>query len=61
VGLSRKSMICKVLNVKPNEALNGTTALHMVALQLGARILRVHDVKQAMEVVKIAEQLDLVA
>lgn len=61
VGLSRKSMICKVLNVKPNEALNGTTALHMMALQLGARVLRVHDVKQAMEVVKIAEQLDLVA
>ncbi|MCC6411912.1 MAG: dihydropteroate synthase [Saprospiraceae bacterium] len=52
-GLSRKSMICKVLKVNPENALNGTTALHMVALQQGARILRVHDVKEAVECVKL--------
>jgi dihydropteroate synthase len=52
-GISRKSMICKVLGVKPEQALNGTTALHMVALQNGARILRVHDVKEAVETVKL--------
>jgi dihydropteroate synthase len=52
-GISRKSMICKVLDVKPEQALNGTTALHMVALQNGARILRVHDVKEAVETVKL--------
>ena len=52
-GLSRKSMICKALGVKPEHALNGTTALHMVALQQGARILRVHDVKEAAEVVRL--------
>ena len=55
-GLSRKSMICKVLKVKPEHALNGTTALHMVALQQGARILRAHDVKEAMEVIRLWEQ-----
>jgi dihydropteroate synthase len=59
-GISRKSMICKVLNVKPKDALNGTTAVHMLALRQGARILRVHDVKEAMEVVKIWEQWHLV-
>jgi len=52
-GISRKSMICKVLGVKPEHALNGTTALHMVALQHGARILRAHDVKEAVETVKL--------
>ncbi|MFK7806733.1 MAG: dihydropteroate synthase [Saprospiraceae bacterium] len=52
-GLSRKSMICKPLKVNPKDALNGTTALHMVALQQGARILRVHDVREAMEVIKL--------
>lgn len=52
-GLSRKSMICKVLGVPPADALNGTTALHMVALQQGANILRVHDVKEAAEVVEL--------
>lgn len=56
-GLSRKSMICKVLQVKPAQALNGTTALHMVALQQGARILRVHDVREAVEVIRLWEQL----
>ncbi len=53
IGISRKSMIWKVLNSKPEDALNGTTALHMIALQQGARILRVHDVKEAVEVVKL--------
>ena len=54
-GISRKSMICKVLGVSPQNALNGTTALHMVALQQGAHILRVHDVKEAVEVVTLWE------
>jgi len=49
VGLSRKSMIYKTLGIDPAEALNGTTSLHMVALMKGARILRVHDVKEASE------------
>jgi dihydropteroate synthase len=56
-GLSRKSMICKVLQVNPPQALNGTTALHMVALQNGANILRVHDVKEAIEVVRLYMEL----
>jgi dihydropteroate synthase len=55
VGLSRKSMICKTLNVNPEYALNGTTALHVIALQQGANILRVHDVKEAMEVITMCE------
>ena len=53
IGLSRKSMIYKLLDSSPAEALNGTTALHMVALQQGARILRVHDVREAWEVVQL--------
>lgn len=57
-GLSRKSMICKVLKVNPENALNGTTALHMVALQQGARILRAHDVKEAVECVKLWKALN---
>ena len=52
-GLSRKSMICKALKVNPEHALNGSTALHMAALQQGASILRVHDVKEAMEVITL--------
>lgn len=56
-GISRKSMICKVLKVNPDQALNGTTALHMVALQQGARILRAHDVREAMEVTQLWEAL----
>lgn len=52
-GLSRKSMIYKTLNTTPEEALNGTTALNMVALLEGADILRVHDVKEATEVVQL--------
>lgn len=54
-GVSRKSMICKPLGIKPAEALNGTTALHVVALQQGARILRVHDVREAVEVIQLWE------
>ncbi|TNE59207.1 MAG: dihydropteroate synthase [Bacteroidetes bacterium] len=56
-GISRKSMICKTLGVKPKDALNGTTALHMVALQHGARILRVHDVPEAVEVLRLWQEL----
>lgn len=52
-GISRKGMIWKALGTTPEEALNGTTALHMVALQQGANILRAHDVKEAMEVIKL--------
>ncbi len=52
-GLSRKSMINKVLGTKPEDALNGTTAANMIALMNGANILRVHDVKHAAEAVKI--------
>lgn len=57
VGLSRKSMIYKLLNSSAQEALNGTTALHMVALIKGARILRVHDVKEAMECIALFQAL----
>lgn len=57
VGVSRKSMIYQLLDTTPEEALNGTTALHTIALMKGANILRVHDVKAAMEVVKITEKL----
>jgi len=52
-GVSRKSMIYKNLKIKPEEALNGTTALHMTALMNGASLLRVHDVKEAVETVKL--------
>ena len=52
-GVSRKSMIYKSLQTTAKEALNGTTALHMVALQNGAKLLRVHDVKEAVECVKL--------
>ena len=58
VGLSRKSMIYKVLNISPQEALNGTTVLNTLALEKGANILRVHDVKEAMECKKILARLN---
>jgi dihydropteroate synthase len=58
-GVSRKSMIYKTLNTSSEQALNGTTALHMVALQKGAKILRVHDVKEAMECVTLYNQLTI--
>ncbi len=56
-GVSRKSMIYKTLNSNSKNALNGTTALHMVALEKGAKILRVHDVKEAMECVTLYNRL----
>lgn len=59
VGVSRKSMIYKTLQNTPEDALNGTTALNTIALQKGASILRVHDVKEAMECVKLTRQLNL--
>ncbi|WP_223233352.1 dihydropteroate synthase [Chitinophaga sp. CF418] len=58
VGISRKSMIYKLLDITPAEALNGTTILHTLALQQGAHILRVHDVKAAMEAVKITQYMN---
>lgn len=58
VGISRKSMIWRQLGITPQEALNGTTALHAVALQKGASILRVHDVKAAVETVKLIQTLN---
>ncbi len=58
VGISRKSMIYRLLGGTPAEALNGTTALHLEALRQGAKILRVHDTREAFEVVKIYNQLN---
>ena len=58
VGLSRKSMIYKVLGTDAKHALNGTKALHMVALQQGARLLRVHDVRPAVEIIKLWNQIE---
>ncbi len=57
-GLSRKSMIYKTLNIEPQDALNGTTALNMIALQNGASLLRVHDVKEAHETIKLFKALN---
>ena len=56
-GISRKSMIYKTLETSPEEALNGTTFLHAFCLQKGANILRVHDVKEAVECVKLISRL----
>lgn len=55
MGVSRKSTICKTLGIKPAEALNGTTVLNTLSLLNGASILRVHDVKEAVECVKIIQ------
>lgn len=57
VGVSRKSMIYRLLDTTPQEALNGTTVLHTLALMKGADILRVHDVRQAVEAVRIVEAM----
>ena len=57
VGLSRKSMIYKTLDITADSALNGTTALHMYALKQGASILRVHDVKEAVECVRLFNEI----
>jgi dihydropteroate synthase len=58
VGVSRKSMIYKLLDTNPEEALNGSTALHTIALTKGAHILRVHDVKEATQCIKIVNKLN---
>lgn len=58
-GVSRKSMIYKTLNITPKEALNGTTFLNTIALTKGAKILRVHDVKEAVECVALYNKLNL--
>ena len=58
VGLSRKSMIYKILNTSPADALNGTTVLNTIALLKGVNILRVHDVKEASEVIKLVSNLN---
>src|SRR5690554_4494450 len=57
VGISRKAMIHQTLNIEPQDALNGTTVLNTIALQKGANILRVHDVKQAKEAVNLVSKL----
>ncbi|MEO5674311.1 MAG: dihydropteroate synthase [Chitinophagales bacterium] len=56
-GLSRKSMICNVLKVNPHNALNGTTAINAIALMKGAKLLRVHDVKEARETIQLIEKM----
>ena len=58
VGISRKSMFYKLLGTTPDEALNATTAAHMVALKNGASILRVHDVAAAREVIQLWKLLE---
>ncbi len=57
VGVSRKSMIWKTLEITPEEALNGTSVLNTIALMNGADILRVHDVKEAVQAVRLVENL----
>ena len=57
VGISRKTMLCKLLNISAQESLNATTVMNSIALLLGADILRVHDVKEAKEVVDLIEKL----
>jgi dihydropteroate synthase len=57
IGISRKSMIWRTLEIEASDALNGTTALNMIALQKGASILRVHDVREARECVELASRL----
>jgi dihydropteroate synthase len=61
VGLSRKSMVWKTLNIQPEEALNGSTALHAIALTKGASILRVHDVKECVEVITLVREFQKTA
>ncbi len=57
IGISRKSMIQKTLNISATESLNGTTALHAIAIQKGVSILRVHDVKEAFETINLLQNL----
>lgn len=58
VGISRKSMIYRLLDTQPDQALNGTSVLNTIALMKGASILRVHDVKEAVECVSIVQKLN---
>ncbi len=58
IGLSRKSMIYKFLNISPDDALNGTSILNMIGLQNGANILRVHDIKEAKECISLFNKLN---
>lgn len=58
VGISRKTMIFRLLGSSPEESLNGTSVLNTIALQKGASILRVHDVKECVEVVKIVKMME---
>ena len=60
VGMSRKRMVWQTLNVTPDDSLNGTTVLNTIALQKGASILRVHDVKEAVEALKLTSKLQFV-
>lgn len=60
VGLSRKSMIYRMLGISPEESLSSTSALHLQALFNGAKILRTHDVKEAIQVVKLFEKMNQV-
>ena len=57
VGVSRKSMIYNLLDISPDEALNGTSVINALSLERGANILRVHDVKEAVEVVRIINKM----
>ena len=58
VGVSRKAMVHKFLGLTPDAALNGTTALHVWALRGGARLLRVHDVAEAQQVIRLHEMIE---
>ncbi len=58
VGVSRKSMVYRLLDITPEDALNGTTVLHTLSLERGAKILRVHDVRAAMQVIKIMAEIN---
>ena len=58
IGVSRKSMIYKTLEVTPKDALNGSTVLHTISLLKGAKIIRTHDVKEANEAIKLVSQLN---
>ena len=59
VGISRKSMIYRLLNCEPEDALNGTTVLNTIALIKGAHILRVHDVRPCVEAIRIIKEIDI--
>jgi len=61
VGVSRKAMIWRALNISPDESLNGTTVLNTLALTGGCDILRVHDVKEAVETIKLISKIKCIA